>query len=220
MLVISANGHAWAAGIRPDYIFCKDHRHTETGELMELLVRFDGVPVVTQHHWADYRAAGWPVQGNSGMMALALAALMGCAPIIPVGFDCFLGPTYFHAPAQRNVSLGRPPGYWKSRIERLKGRLEGAAIRPISGPLLQAFKRYHPGETIAPPEAPRVFDPYRGVETTYVRAVKRFVMQHDARVEVPVGYVFPAMPKEAAAYVRGGVAVDVGRTPTATVDFV
>lgn len=206
MTVISANAHAWKLGLRPDYVFCKDHVHTETGEMMEAVVRAGGVPVVTQHYWADYRAAAWPIQGNSGMMALALAALMGAAPIIPVGFDCFQGQTYFHAPNRRNVSLGRPPGHWKSRFERLAGRLDGAAIRPISGPLLGVFRRFHPDETIAPPEIPKALRVYEDMPTQYLRAKRRFVMQHDARVEVPIGCVFPASGKEVELYERGGVA--------------
>lgn len=212
MLVISANGHAWSLGLRPDYTFCKDHLHTETQQPMEVMLRAHDQPIVAWHYWADYRAAKWPIQGNSGMHAIALAALMGGSPIVPIGIDCFQGATYFHSPNVSNVSLGRPPGYWKSRMERLAGRLEGATIRPISGPLAAVFPKYHPHETLPDTRIPRIFDPYDGMATHYVRALKPFVLAQDPRAPVPVGRVFPVTGVEAALFTRQGVAVAVGNT--------
>ncbi len=64
-VVISANGHAAKLGLKPDFVVCKDHRHTETKELMEPALRALGAPLVSRHYWADYRLTGWPIQGNS-----------------------------------------------------------------------------------------------------------------------------------------------------------
>jgi hypothetical protein len=210
MIVISANSHAWQLGLRPDYTFCKDHLHTETKQPMEVLVRAGGAPVVSMQYWADYRCARWPIQGNSGQHAIALAAMMGGAPIIPIGIDCFQGATYFHTPNVRNVSLGRPAGYWKSRMQRLEGRLIGAMIRPVSGPLGDVFPRYKPFEDVKA-SIPTIFDLYADCPTMYVKATRRFVLPQDPRAEIPPGFVMPVTPLEHALFTRQGVAVSVGR---------
>jgi hypothetical protein len=214
MIVISANSHAWQLGLRPDYTFCKDHLHTETKQPMEVLVRAGGAPVVSMQYWADYRCARWPIQGNSGQHAIALAALMGGAPIVPIGIDCFQGETYFHTPNIPNVSLGRSSSYWKSRFTRLQGRLEGAAVRPVGGILGGAFPLYRPYEEFARVTIPSIFDSYVDCPTEYVRAVRRFVLPQDPRAEIPVGFVLPATPLEAALFIRQGVAVSVSGPTT------
>lgn len=210
MVIISANAHAWGLGLAPDYTFCKDHLHTETKAPMEGMLRAYNRPIVTTHYWADYRAARWPIQGNSGMHAIGLAALMGGNPIVPIGIDCFQGATYFHSPTSRNVSLGRPPGYWKGRMDRLAGRLDGAVIRPISGPLTATFPKYHPHEELPPSKIPAVFGHYAACPTRYVRAIRSFVLPQDPRAEIPVGKVFPVTDAEQALFIRQGVAVAVG----------
>lgn len=208
MIVISANGHAWKLGLRPDYTFCKDHIHTELKVPMEGMLRGLDSPIVTMHYWADYRAAKWPIQGNSGQHAIALAALMGGKPIIPIGIDCFQGDTYFHTPKSSNISLGRPEGYWKSRMERLAGRLEGAVVRTV-GPMLGPFPRFRPDEELPRPKVPHVFAAYEDCPTHYIRAVHRFVMPQDPRSEVPVGRILPVTAGERDLFVRQGVAVGV-----------
>jgi hypothetical protein len=184
MVVISANTHAWHLGLRPDYTFCKDHVHTELKTPMEVLVRAGNAPVVTGQYWGDYRCARWPIQGNSGQHAIALAALMGGAPIVPIGIDCF------------------------------QGRLEGAAVRPVGGILGGAFPLYRPYEEFARVTIPSIFDSYVDCPTEYVRAVRRFVLLQDPRAEIPVGFVLPATPLEAALFIRQGVAVSVSGPTT------
>jgi hypothetical protein len=213
MIVISANSHAWTLGLRPDYTFCKDHIHTELKVPMEALVR-RGAPVVTGQFWADYRCARWPIQGNSGQHAIALAALMGGAPIVPIGIDCFQGETYFHTPNTPNVSLGRSRDYWKSRFTRLHGRLDGAAVRPVGGLLGNVFPLYKPYEEFAHVKIPSIFDSYVDCPTVYIRAVRRFVQPQDPRAEIPVDFVLPVTPLEAALFIRQGVAVSVSGPTT------
>lgn len=208
MIVVSANGHAWALRLRPDYIFCKDHIHTELNQPMELLLRAGGVPIASSQYWADYRTAQWPIQGNSGMQAIAFAAMMGCAPIVPIGFDCFQGQTYFHGAQPRNVSLGRPPGYWKSRFDRLARKLDGAMVRPLEGPLAQSFPRFKPYED-AVWRIPDCLKHYADLKTRHVRAKKRFVLPHDPRAEIPVGHILPVTEGEAARFALNGVAEPV-----------
>jgi hypothetical protein len=206
-IVISANGHAFKLGLEPDYVFCKDHIHTETKERMEWLLRPHGVPIVTRNYWGDYRCAGWTYTGNSGSQALALAALMGCAPIVPIGFDGYQNGTYFHDLKAKNVSQGFTEGHWRMRYSRLRQRLEGAEIRVLPGSMLaQTF----PLITSGPykPVVPVNLRHYEGLQTRYVRALSTFQMPFDGRVAVPAGVVFPVSDGERAHYLRLGVAED------------
>jgi hypothetical protein len=143
------------------------------------------------------------------MMAVGLAALMGGAPIIPIGIDCFQGGTYFHSAKCKNVSLGRSASYWKSRIQRLEGRLQGAVVRPVDGPMADVFPRYRPFEDLPRAVIPTIFDSYLDCPTLYVRAVHRFVQPQDPRAEIPVGWVLPVTSLEHALFTRQGVAVGV-----------
>lgn len=53
-----------------------------------------GLPVISRHMFADYRMLTMPAP-SSGMSAAWVARIMGCAPIIILGMDCYDGGTYF-----------------------------------------------------------------------------------------------------------------------------
>lgn len=213
-VLISANAHSFRLGLRPHYIVCKDHRHTETQALMEPLMREYGVPIASRQHWADFRLGAWPIQGNSGMMAIGLAALLGCRPIVPIGFDCYQTGTYFHAPDERNVSRGLAESHWRSRYQRLQSRLTGAMIRPPLDSLFRLFPAYQPDESLGPFHMPTSLQPYERAKWQHVRARSAFIAKH-SRVEVPAGYVFPADEAEIALYERGGLIEKVDSPPEA-----
>jgi len=161
---IFANGHGFKLGLVPDYIVCKDDTHTQTKEKMEPLLRAHGpYPIVTRHPWGDFIMDKWPTQGNSGQLAIALGALIGGKPVIPVGIDCYQKDqgAYFHAPQDDNVSFGRRDAVWRSSMTRMMLRLEGALIRPVDGPMRHTFKRYDPTEALPDPVIPSVFGAYR-----------------------------------------------------------
>lgn len=172
-VIVFANGHGFRVGLEPDYIVCKDHQHTATRALMEDGLREHGkYPILTPHYWADYRMGRWPTQGNSGQLAIAAAALMGGYPIIPIGIDCYQGPTYFHEDDPLNVSRGRHDGAWQSTMTRMMLRLDGAVIRPAGGFLTKIFKRYDPREKLPLTRIPTVFDHYADLETRDLRLVE------------------------------------------------
>lgn len=161
-LLIAANAHAFRLGVRPDYVFCKDDESTETKEPMEPVVRRPGIPVIGRHFWTDYRVAEWPITGNSGQMSIAVAALMGCAPIVPIGFDGYQpGGTYWYDLKVKNVSAGRLPGHWMSRYKTLAAKLEGAVIRSMGDMTSGAWPRYEPGEITPHPGLPQILRKYR-----------------------------------------------------------
>jgi len=210
---ISANGHAFKLGTGADYIFCKDHRSTETHQLMEPALREHGVPLISRHYWADFRAVYWPVSGNSGMMAVALAALMGGSPIIPIGFDSYQNGTYFHNLAITNVSLGRSPGHWQMRYKRMRDSLAGAVVRPVDGPLADVYPRFDPAEALPPAEIPAAFAPYRTMRTHCVRFTAATTEQYDRRVTIPAGEIMAVNADECRRFMREGVAELIGDPP-------
>ncbi len=203
MVVISANAHAWRLGLNADYIVCKDNVHTETKQFMEPLLRGYEAPIIARHYWADYRLPQWPIQGNSGQMALGVAALMGCSPIFPIGFDCYQTGTYFHDLTAKNVSRGIRDSQWRTRYQRLAAKLVTADIRLLEpSPLTAAFPLYDPHAAPRDWCIPPVLAPYRTMQTYYGRARHPFPMKHEAGVEVPTGYVFPMDADELAFYTR------------------
>lgn len=161
-VVIFANGHGFKLGLKPDYIVCKDDVHSETKEKMEPQLRAHGpYPIISRFEWADYNMSGIPAQGNSGQLAIAIAALMGGAPIIPIGIDGYgTDGTYFHDLAAVTCSNGRRESVWRSSMTRMSLRLEGAAIRSISGILTFMFPRFNPAERFETPVIPAVFRDY------------------------------------------------------------
>lgn len=206
-VVISANGHAAKLGVRPDFIVCKDHVHTETKELMEPQLRALGVPIVARHYWADYRLPSWPIQGNSGIMALGFAAMMGCAPIFPVGFDCYANGTYFHAPDAPNISVGLRESHWRNRYQRLRAKLVTADIRLLDpSPLAAGFPLHSAHAEPKQWRIPPAFDGYADVRTSYVRSKKKAPMKQNIGVIVPPGYTFPVDDEELRYYLHGDYA--------------
>lgn len=204
-VIVSANGHAVKLGLQPDYIFCKDHQHTETKELMEDVLRPIGAPIVGRHYWMDYRAPFWPVQGNSGMMAIALGVLLGGTPVVPIGFDSYQNGTYFHDLKAPNVSLGRLGSHWRSRYQRLAMRLTGGAVRVLDDTLAAGFPRYTHAETFDRPFMPPALRIYESVRAVPVEALCDFQTRQDPRAVVPAGTRFVMGDAEAAQHIRLGV---------------
>jgi len=197
-VVVSANGHAVKLGLTPHFVVCKDHVHTETKQLMEPSLRGIGAPIAGRQYWADYRMPEWPAQGNSGMMALGFAVLLGCRQVIAIGFDCYLGGTYFHDLEAKNVSKGLRPAMWNQRYRRLASKLEMSPIRSMDGPLTSVFQRYSPNERFEAFHMPVSLQGYKTMVGYTVRALQDLSMNHDSNVGVPKGTVFAVSPSELA----------------------
>lgn len=214
MICVSANAHAFKLPkLKPTLIVSNDHVHTMTRELMAPMLRQFGVPIVTKHWWAHYRLADWLSRGNSGMNAIAVAALMGGHPVIAVGIDCFAGQTYFHSPGETNVSLGRPAGYWQNRLRRMQERMRGAQIRAVSGPLVRLCGEYQPDEVLPPFRMSVSFSGYAEPGTYHVRTRSAFSHAQDARVEIPKGVLVAVSAYEYWHWIRMGLADGVGEAP-------
>lgn len=206
-VIISANNHAFKLKLKPDYIWCKDHLRIYPGylergrkrEYMERELRPYGVPIVGPNFWCDYRAIEWPLtQFNSGQQALAFAVLLGCAPIIPIGMDCFAGDTYFHDKTAPNISKGRKPGYWVSRLQKLKAAIgQPNPLRGISGLALKTFGEYRSDRHPAPGPIPHLLSRYAGMETVWIKARREFQDSREKFAVIPKGYILPSNNEEA-----------------------
>lgn len=214
-LIISANSHAFKLKLRADFIWCKDHVRVFPGwmakgrprEYMEPELRKYGVPIVGPNYWCDYRAIDWRLPGfNSGQQALAFATLLGCAPIIPIGMDCFEGATYFHDKDAPNISKGRKHGYWVSRMQRLAMSLPRAPIRGVSGLAAAVFGLYDPGKHPAPAPVAPLLQQYVKMTTVWVRARREFQDSKDKFAIIPKNYVIPSSPAEATKLIKTGIA--------------
>jgi hypothetical protein len=189
--VISANGHAFKIpGLKVDYIVCKDHKHTETGESMEKLLSVHHTPIISRQWWADFRAADWTFQGNSGLMAIAVAAVLGGGPIYPIGFDFYQEGTYWHDPNAKNVSRGRSTSSSRVKALQLAEYMFGTQIRPISGPLTQVFKPFQPGSFLNPYLEPSILRKYREQKGYFVRCKHPFTFAFDPRAQIVPGSMF------------------------------
>lgn len=154
--VISANEHAFKQKFFPvDLITNVDKRHCLLKEPMEKILRPFGVPIVNRHSWADYRLPDWTMAGNTGMQAIALAALLGASQVIVTGMDMFEGGrTYFYDRGAKPAKHHRPKSALrrraKERVTPMKTFCAGAHVRPMSGPLTEWFKQYDPAEILKP----------------------------------------------------------------------
>lgn len=220
-LIISANHHAFKLKLKPEYIWCKDHVRIFPGymlrgqkrEYMEPELRRYGVPIVGPNFWCDYRAIDWALtQFNSGQQALAFATLLGCSPIIPVGMDCFIGDTYFHDKDAANISRGRPPGYWKSRIRKLREALPGAPIRGVSGLVAEIFGQYKPNQAF-PLSASAAVAPllqrYVDMPTVWIKTKREFQDSREKFAVIPKGYIMASRKSEADRLIKIGAAEHV-----------
>lgn len=189
--IISANEHACKIpGLPVDFIVCKDDKHTENGEWMRDRLAPYNLPIISRHWWADYRLPEWKLQGNSGLMAIAVAAAMGGGPIYPVGFDFYQEGTHFHDPNARNMSRGKPTSAIKRDIMPVSEACLGTEVRPVSGMLTAVFKPYQPGPFISRYLEPAIVSKYRDMAGLRVRAVREFALRFAPGATIPVGTEF------------------------------
>lgn len=145
-IVLSANDHG-AKKVPCNYIVCCDE--------LEARLRPFGLPIISKFTWADYRIFDLPLP-NSALMASWAAWIMGCAPIVIVGVECFQGKTYLDDPDLKTSGHTLPLKEHLKRWERLKQYAPQGQFRPVSGPLLQVFPAYNPYEFGIGPQTPEI----------------------------------------------------------------
>lgn len=135
---LSANDHG-AKLERVDYIVCSDN--------IEPRLRPFGCPIVGPRHWCDYRVLGFH-PSNSGALAVLVAWVLGCAPILVAGVSLYQGPTYWHDPKAKSTGQQITLEMHLRRWTKLKQMPAGYVVRPMSGPLLSLFPPYDPREIV------------------------------------------------------------------------
>jgi hypothetical protein len=166
--VISANAHGCRqTRFAVDLLVNVDKRHTHLKTPMEPLLRAYGIPIVNKHPWADYLLPDWEFIGNSGLTAIAVAAVLGGNPIIVTGVDMWAsGREYFHDPMVISALYAEKPKHRRrigtmisqnrASMRRLSGLVafaRGSNIRPISGPMTAVFPPFCAHATLPTPTA-------------------------------------------------------------------
>ena len=147
--VLSTNQHG-ALLTRCDAVVCQDD--------IEAKVAPFGLPIISPRRFADFRIAdfgGWC--GNTGLLAIWVAWMLGGYPIIAAGLDCYTGDTYHHDPDAESPGRELQP-------ETFVLRARGAPIPPTAvvrllgeTPLLTVWPSFDDGEALppfVPPPAP------------------------------------------------------------------
>lgn len=139
-LYVSVNAHGLMARAC-DYVCAKD----AIGETL----KGRGAPVISGKPFADILVFERRL-GDSAQLACFALWVMGCAPIIVIGVECYQGATYAHDP--RAVSSGQSLTLAQhlTRWRALLNLAPGAMVRPVGGPLTAIFPRYDAREAPLP----------------------------------------------------------------------
>ena len=165
---ISANQHG-ALLRRVDYIVSLDKR------IEPVLRQFD-VTLVSNRDWGDVQILNQPA-AESGIAAAWFARLLGCAPIVITGMDCYSGGTYWHDPGAPSNGFTLTPDKHLARW-RLLAMGHPTMYRVIDGPLLQVFPRYDPNEPAEIPSdasADAIYQQVHGTRVKFLRPEGRFL---------------------------------------------
>lgn len=163
--VISANEHGLRQEyFKPTHAVCCDPthgvKHTKMDRYLGELA--PGLPIITPCHFGDYRLPDWKVACNTGLTAIAVAAMMGGA-VVPVGFDFYRcgkpgADTYFHTsdadmPKDNRGHVSNSNSKVQDNFDKQIAALVKVLgpfekVRPLSGPLLEHFKPWDHREKI------------------------------------------------------------------------
>lgn len=194
---VAANQHAGVMGYQFDYVVAVDND-------IEKIVRPFGRPIITPRRWGDYQIFGNTFH-SSGVTAAYVAWVMGCAPVILVAMDCFVGGTYCHDPKARSSGTAVSVDKHLTKWARLLKACPGAAFRSAGGPTATLWPLYDPSEPVAP--APNRADILRAVSGIWieVRNPVDFLAGRKVgdRVEVSPAEARHAIGKRFAAKVAG-----------------
>jgi hypothetical protein len=207
--VISANEHgANQSCFSVDLYVNVDKIHCLKKIPMEQLLRPLGGAIVNRHSWADYRLPDWRLQGNTGLTAIALAALLGGNPVLVTGIDMWHGGRlYFH---DRGGSP-RPEKHIRASVTRrdaaalkpLRAFTAGANIRPLSGPLCEVFPSFNPAEKLPPAQPVAYRRALIGMKPVIATATRHFKLSNQDMV--PAGRQLALSPDEAALWRGRGI---------------
>jgi hypothetical protein len=157
-VAFSANRHGCL--LRPcDYIVACDEwgtkRKAKMADGVERSIREWGAPVVSVRRVdADIRIFERPI-ASSGATGAWVAWVMGCAPILLCGMDCYIGKAYFHDAKAQTTGRHVPESSHVARWSALPKFAPDGMFRVLgNGPLTRLFPVYDPAEPVRPPARP------------------------------------------------------------------
>jgi hypothetical protein len=99
--------------------------------------------------------------------------VMGCAPILTAGMDCYGGGTYYHDKTARSSGNSQTVAHHLDKWRQLIEHVPGAMIRAMGGPLEKVFLPYEPSEAPLPPaERGAILSRVRGARVRVVKGWK------------------------------------------------
>jgi hypothetical protein len=206
--VISANGHGAKQDHYPVDIFTHmDIRHVFEKTPVEPELRKLGGIIVSKYSSADYRLGDFNFICNTGIAAVIIAAALGGDPVLVTGLDFFHGGRkYFHMGDKVDrYPIGSIHRTIRRQMRQYLSELNGANIRPLSGPLLAHFPKFDAAEVLPP----RKDTPYRTkmlkIAPKRVNVGRAFAL-HNYDV-VPAGKELVLTPREADKPLRSGFAL-------------
>jgi hypothetical protein len=136
--VISANEHGCRQHrFRVDYMHNVDKTHLERKMPMREFMRPFKIPVINRHSWADFRIPRWKLVTNSGLSAVAVAALLGGHPVVTTGIDLWVGGNiYFHRINPKHRTSPTRDGL-KNKMRELQQWCSPAVLRSLRGPVAE-----------------------------------------------------------------------------------
>lgn len=177
-LVLSANEHGCRQDrFAVDYLVHCDKRHCEHKVLMADYLRQFGKPLISKFATADVRLEDWRFSANTGVTAVAIAAVLGGSPIVVIGLDFWRsGRHYFHIPQvptrPRRYKL-RPVIKSNDRTLNPLAQFVGAShIRALSGLMAARWPLYRADETFGEP--PVLEYARRNFQTQEYRTLRSF----------------------------------------------
>lgn len=147
--VISANDHGCRQHKYPvTYMHNLDTVHSERKIPMREFMRPFGFPVINQFGWADILMPKGRRPMNSGLSAVALAAVLGGHPVVTTGIDMWIdGNVYFH----RVKDVPRiPPSRVgvKNKMTELQYWVQHTVVRSLRGPVAEHYGRFDINEAL------------------------------------------------------------------------
>ena len=140
-IIISANQHGFAAGLKPSYLVFGDNPEWNPAVMREIVARKNNLIVLSQlEKWTDYSYShcGMWGAGDSGMRAVWTACYLTTGTVIVTGINLYTGKKrYFHDDVKesaqhtiRYLNKLNKPQKWKL----LKGIIDNPArIRATDG---------------------------------------------------------------------------------------
>lgn len=111
-----------------------------------VMLRDFALPIFSPHICADVLLPRRNIEHNSAIVAAHCAYLMGCAPIVLIGMDCYSGGgVYWHTPKAKSSGTVQAFEHHVNRWKSFKKKCPDADVRSIAGPLVDVFPLYIQG---------------------------------------------------------------------------